>query len=139
MNTPVNTSHSSRFALVLIALAALTGAAGVILGALAAHALQEPAAGLIDTASRYAIFHALAIGLAAGLFDRFKPGSWAQRLAGLAALLFAAGIVLFSGGLAMQALTPGLYAGTAPVGGTAFIFGWLALAAGAVAAAVRRG
>ena len=72
--------------------------------------------------------HALAMGLAA-LAMRGEAVSRAR----LAAILFLAGIVLFSGSLYLFALTgqPSLGFVT-PFGGLAFILGWLALALAAL-------
>lgn len=96
----------------------------MLLGAFGAHALR----GVLDaqgrelwhTASQYHFWHALALMLAT--FAR--PGR-ARRLA-LAA--FAVGIVLFSGSLYALALGAPRWCGAiTPVGGLAFIIGWIAL------------
>jgi uncharacterized membrane protein YgdD (TMEM256/DUF423 family) len=103
------------------AAAALLGALGVAGGAFAAHALQgDPrAAALMGTAASYQLVHVLAALLALG---RGRPGR-------AAALLLLVGCALFSGSLAAMALgAPRWLGAVAPVGGTAFILGWLALA-----------
>ncbi len=105
------------------------------LGAAAAHLLAEPQAGLADTASRYALFHALAMIAAALLADRISA-PWPRRLAALALVAFGAGIVLFSGALA--ALAFGVVIRSAPLGGMALMAGWLALAGAAIGAALAR-
>jgi uncharacterized membrane protein YgdD (TMEM256/DUF423 family) len=103
-----------------------------LLGAFAAHGLRgrlDPAAAdIFDTAARYQMYHALATGLAA-LAMRGR----ARRLAGLAAGLFTAGMVLFCGSLYLLALTtdPG-FAFITPAGGLAFLLGWIALALAAL-------
>lgn len=121
-------------ALVALAFAALAGAAGVVLGAWAAHGLSEGVARLAETASRYALFHAVAMIGAAAMLDRIG-GTWPRRLIVLALTLFALGTVLFSGSLAAAAL--GIATGAAPIGGMALIAGWIALAGAALTALFR--
>jgi uncharacterized membrane protein YgdD (TMEM256/DUF423 family) len=107
-------------------IAAVNGALAVIAGALAAHA-RDLAAGAeadIRLGASYQLSHALAMGLAA-LAARGKP----VLCAGISAGLFLAGIVLFSGGLYLLALTGAHgFAFMIPFGGAAFIAGWIALA-----------
>ncbi len=104
------------------AFAALNGAMAVIGGAFAAHGL-EPVAdvqriGWLKTASEYQMVHALAI-----LANETLPG---PRFASAS---FATGIVFFAGALYGLALQGPLWLGAvAPIGGMAFITGWLALA-----------
>jgi uncharacterized membrane protein YgdD (TMEM256/DUF423 family) len=109
-------------------IAAMTGALGVVFDAFGAHALAgrlEPhALTIFATGSRYQLFHALAIGLAA-LAARGAAKTFAQR----AALLFFAGTVLFSGSLYAMALTGVRVLGfITPLGGLALIAGWIMLA-----------
>lgn len=120
----------STTALAALVFAALAGAAGVTLGAWAAHELTEGVARLAETASRYALFHATAMIAAAALLDRIGDG-WPRRLTALALTLFALGIVLFCGGLTGAAV--GIATGTAPLGGMALIAAWITLAAAAMA------
>ncbi|MFM2129033.1 MAG: hypothetical protein RL477_579 [Pseudomonadota bacterium] len=119
----------SKPALIALAFAGLCGAASVALGAAASHALADGQAEAAETASRYGLIHALAVVATTLVADRLPHGA-ARRLVALAAALFAAGIVLFSGGLA--ALAFGVNTGTAPAGSFALIAAWavLALAAG---------
>lgn len=109
----------------------IAGAAGflaVAIGAFAAHGME--AAGdargveLLEKASRYLMWHALAIGLVVLLAERRPEHRRALRLAGG---LFVAGMVLFCGTLIVLALTPLSIAIVAPFGGTAFLAGWLTL------------
>src|SRR5579871_2142201 len=85
-------------------IAALAGAAAVVLGAFAAHGLRGrlDAAPLeiFDTGARYHLAHAIAMGLAA-----LTMRGAARRRARLAALFFLTGILLFSGSLYLLALT----------------------------------
>jgi uncharacterized membrane protein YgdD (TMEM256/DUF423 family) len=114
---------------IALTLASLLAAAAVATGAFGAHALRARlSADLLavwQTAVLYHALHALAL-LATGLFMLARPDAIAARLA---AWLFVAGIVLFSGSLYALALSGarGLGAIT-PLGGAAMIAGWLALA-----------
>ncbi len=105
---------------------ALVGASAVLLGAFGAHALS----GVLDargedlwhTAVGYQFWHALAFSLGAFV----APHGRARRLA-LASFLV--GIVLFCGSLYALALgAPDRIGVLTPIGGLAFVIGWLALA-----------
>src|SRR5262245_39426899 len=111
-----------------IALGALNAALAVAAGAFAAHGLRERlqaeprAFEVFETAARYHMYHALAI-IAAGLLASSARG------AQTAGWLFQVGIVLFSGPLYVLALTGIKSVGAiTPVGGLAFLVGWLWLA-----------
>lgn len=116
-------------------LGTLSAAIAVAAGALGAHALQSalapPQLAAFETAARYQMYHALAMCTAAWVIGRFRG-----RAATLAGTLFALGTLLFCGGLYLHSLA-GLRAAAmvVPVGGAAFIAGWLCLAWAAVAAA----
>jgi uncharacterized membrane protein YgdD (TMEM256/DUF423 family) len=102
----------------------LAGASAVALGAFGAHALRDvlDARGseLWHTAVSYHFWHALALGLAA-----FAVPGRARRTA---MALFGVGIVLFSGSLYALALGAPRWVGAiTPLGGVAFIVGWIAL------------
>ena len=118
-------------AIVLI-LAALYGACGVILAAAAAHA--APGAGL-DSAAYMLLFHAAAVLGGAALVQQgllWRP----LALLALAAWLLGAG--LFAGDIALRAFASHrLFPMAAPSGGIILIAGWLALAAAAIGAALR--
>jgi uncharacterized membrane protein YgdD (TMEM256/DUF423 family) len=111
----------------MIALGALNAAIAVAAGAFAAHGLRDRldarALEVFETGARYQMYHAFAI-IAAGLL-----ASGATRGAQAAGWIFQAGIVLFSGSLYALALTGtrGIGAVT-PLGGLAFLVGWLWLA-----------
>jgi uncharacterized membrane protein YgdD (TMEM256/DUF423 family) len=105
-------------------LVGLAGASAVLLGAFGAHALRgvldARAVELWHTAVDYHVWHALALALAAGL------GGGRSR--GVAIVAFATGIVLFSGSLYALALGAPRWIGiVTPLGGVAFVVGWLAL------------
>ncbi len=102
----------------------IVGALGVALGAFGAHGLKnvvdDPALLVTwETAARYHLFHALALGLVA-----VHPA--APKWAGV---LFVAGILLFSGSLYTMVLTGQRWLGAiTPIGGVCLIAGWLVLA-----------
>ena len=118
----------------ILLLAGLGGASGIVAGSLAAH-LHHAAddAALLETAVRYHMYHALALlGLAALATQSATAGVRAGKWLTAAAWLFAAGIVFFSGGLYVRAgfgHTP--LDAIVPIGGLSFITGWLALVTGA--------
>lgn len=110
-----------------LVLAGLNGAACVALGAYGAHELgtAPQVQRWFDIALHYHAWHAAAI-LAVALW---QPAGAGCRLRQAALALFFAGTLLFSGSLYKMALTDlPLFVGAAPIGGAAFIFGWLALA-----------
>ena len=112
----------------LLVLTGIFGAFGVAAGAFGSHGLRAridaEALAVWDTAVRYHLWHALAIGLAAVLAERVPP-----RLARAAGLAFAVGIVLFSGSLYGLALGGPRWLGpVTPFGGTALIAGWILVA-----------
>lgn len=111
-------------------IAAILGGLGVILGAVAEHALAQTLApralAAFHTGATYQMYHALALGLVA-LVIRHSP-IWAPR----AATAFLVGTGLFSGSLYLWALT-GLHVFVfiTPLGGLALIIGWALLAVAA--------
>jgi uncharacterized membrane protein YgdD (TMEM256/DUF423 family) len=106
--------------------AGLSGALAVGMGAYAAHGLAGAPQELVEKASRFEIYHALAL-LAVAQMQRTGG-----RLAVLSGLLFCAGSLLFCGALYAMALGGWAVAFVAPYGGTAFILGWLTLAGAAL-------
>ena len=101
----------------------------VMIGAFAAHGLKHvldaDSLRLIQTAARYQMYHAIAL-LIVGVVSTIPQFS--PRWLKLAALAFILGIVLFSGSLYLLALTGIKWLGAfTPLGGLAFISGWLAL------------
>ena len=111
----------------LLASGAIALAIAVAGGAYAAHAVKDAAHAdarqLLQTATLYMFVHGLGI-LIAGVLARTAASEW---LLG-AGVLHLAGIVLFCGSLWVLALA-GRSLGVAPIGGVAFILGWLCLAA----------
>jgi|SRR5882724_1223130 len=111
-------------------LGALSAFIGVALGAFAAHGLKARLAAdmlaLFETGVRYQMYHALGL-LAVGWACTRWPG-WAPTSSGW---LFVAGTLLFSGSLYGLALTGERWLGAiTPLGGLAFLAGWLCLAWG---------
>lgn len=111
-----------------VVFAGLSGTLAVCLAAGATHGLQDwlAAADLerIDTAVRYQIWHALALLGTAALAARGP-----SPLLRVAAHGFVLGSLLFCGGLYLLSFTGlRIFGWLAPVGGLAFIVGWLALA-----------
>lgn len=108
------------------------GGLSVAMGAFAAHGLARTLdarmLATFETGARYQMYHALAMGLAA-----LAARGAAARRAGIAAMLFLAGILLFSGSLYLLALTGNVALGmVTPLGGLCLIAGWIALAAAAL-------
>jgi uncharacterized membrane protein YgdD (TMEM256/DUF423 family) len=109
-------------------LGALLAFLAVGAGAFGAHALRERLApdllDVFETAARYQMYHALGLLAVAWAADRWPGG--ASLAAGW---LFVAGIVLFSGSLYLLSLSGVRWLGAiTPLGGLAFLAGWLALA-----------
>jgi len=108
---------------------ALAAMLSVALGAFGAHMLEDKlAADMMDvyqTGVQYHMFHAVGILLVALLIDRLPS----RKLALWSARLLLIGIVLFSGSLYVLALS-GIKAlgAITPLGGVAFIAGWVCLA-----------
>jgi len=111
-----------------ISIGAICGLLAVAFGAFGAHALKDLlSTGLLEafqTGVAYQTTHALAL-LVVGLLGRGRI----SRALSLAGWAFAIGILLFSGSLYLLALTDIRWLGAVtPFGGTAFLFGWGALA-----------
>jgi uncharacterized membrane protein YgdD (TMEM256/DUF423 family) len=99
----------------------------VVLGAFAAHGLKAvldaQQLALFETASRYQMYHALAL-LVVGVM--LTNPQFSRSLLKLAALAFILGIILFSGSLYLLALVGVSWLGAiTPLGGLAFLSGWL--------------
>ena len=106
---------------------ALMGAIGVGIGAFGAHGLRGRISpemlAVFETGVRYHMYHALAILGTAAVMPRL--GGTAAVVAGWS---FTAGILLFSGSLYALALTGVTILGAiTPLGGVAFILGWISL------------
>ena len=118
--------------MILLALAGLMGASGIVLAAAGAHA--APQSGL-DSAAYMLLFHAAAT-LGGGALTQqgllWRP----LMLAVLAG--WVVGAALFSGDIALRAFTGHrLFPMAAPTGGVVLIAAWLVLAAAAIGALLR--
>jgi uncharacterized membrane protein YgdD (TMEM256/DUF423 family) len=114
--------------MVFAVLATLSGCLAVALGAFGAHALKarlDPdLLAIFETGVRYQFYHV--IGLLAAAWAIHLGGQTAARAAGW---LFVAGTIVFSGTLYVLALSGARWLGAiTPIGGVAFIAGWLSLA-----------
>jgi len=109
----------------LLVAGALLAAAGVALGAFGAHALRGSVdASLLavwQTATQYHLVHALAIVVLG-----FASLHWQSRQLAIAGWILFAGVLLFSGSLYVLVLLDLRWLGAVtPLGGIAFIAGWL--------------
>jgi uncharacterized membrane protein YgdD (TMEM256/DUF423 family) len=104
---------------------------GVAAGAFGAHALEGRVSGdlvrVFETGARYHLVHALAL-----TYVGLASARWTDPLWTAAGWLFVVGVVVFSGSLYALALTGDRWLGAiTPLGGVAFLAGWLAVAAAA--------
>ena len=114
---------------VFFTLASIFGGLGVALGAFGAHALRsrlsESLLQTFETGVRYHFYHALALVVVVVAIDHWPK----SNLPVIAGWLFVAGIMLFSGSLYALAFTGIRWLGAiTPLGGVAFIGGWICLA-----------
>ncbi|QQK78072.1 DUF423 domain-containing protein [Salicibibacter cibarius] len=112
----------------LLAIGAVMGALAVAIGAFGAHGLEgrvsERMLENYQTGVQYHMFHALGI-IVVGLTAAVIGGS---ALLGWAGSLMLFGIIVFSGSLYTMALTGMTWLGAiTPIGGVAFIAGWILL------------
>jgi uncharacterized membrane protein YgdD (TMEM256/DUF423 family) len=118
---------------ILIAVAGLMGAGGIMLAAAGAHA--APAAGL-DSAAYMLLFHAAAV---LGGTALLQQGLLLRPLAIAALAGWIAGAVLFSGDIALRSFAGHrLFPMAAPAGGTIMIAGWLVFVAAAIAVLLQK-
>jgi uncharacterized membrane protein YgdD (TMEM256/DUF423 family) len=118
---------------IFLATAAVFGGLSVAGGAFASHALKnklsDRALEIFDTATRYQMYHALALLLVALLLSRAADAPTFFAVAGWA---FIVGTVVFSGSLYALSLSGIKWLGAiTPLGGVAFILGWGCLAVAA--------
>lgn len=115
-----------------IVLGALAGLLAVAFSTVAAHALPtrlDPARlRMVESAIQIQGWHALALVLTGVWVER----SGAARLANLAGLAFALGLVLFCGAVYGLALGGVRLGPTAPTGGILLMLGWLLLGTAAL-------
>lgn len=116
-----------------LAIASILGALSVAGGAFGAHALKgkltESALASFETGVRYQMYHAIALLVVALLIAQYPE----VKSLSVTGWCFVAGTILFSGSLygltlgGIKALGP-----VTPLGGLAFIIGWICLALASV-------
>ncbi|MFJ8065998.1 DUF423 domain-containing protein [Psychrobacillus sp. NPDC096426] len=114
---------------------AINGFLAVAFGAFGAHALKERLSekylAIWETAVQYQMFHALAL-IAIGILMSSKLIGPVSSL-NTAGYLMLAGIILFSGSLYVLSLTGiGILGAITPIGGVAFLVGWIMIIVAAV-------
>ena len=122
-----DTSQISMYSRWVLSAGAGFALLAVVLGAFAAHGLEAvlnvQQLALFETASRYQMYHALAL-LVVGVM--LTNPQFSRSLLKLAAIAFSLGIILFSGSLYLLALVGVSWLGAiTPLGGIAFLSGWL--------------
>ena len=119
----IGRSSAQRF----LVFGSIIAALGVAAGAFGAHALKEildaPMLQVFETATRYVMYHAFGLCIVSWAIDRYPE----QRLE-KSGWLFLIGILLFSGSLYVVSLAGIRWVGAVtPIGGLAFMTGWLLL------------
>jgi uncharacterized membrane protein YgdD (TMEM256/DUF423 family) len=119
-------SAAQRF----LAIGAILAGCGIAAGAFGAHALKEildaPMLQVFETATRYVMYHAFGLCVVSWAIDRY-PGQGLAK----SGWFFLLGILLFSGSLYVVSLAGIRWMGAVtPIGGLAFITGWILLAWG---------
>lgn len=109
----------------LVALAALAGAAGVSLAAVAAHSVDSPS---LATAASMLMIHGAAIIAIAAAARSFSDPRWLTW----AAAVMLVGAVLFSGAIAVGVLAGISLPMVAPAGGVTLIAAWVLTALAAL-------
>ena len=108
-----------------VIIAGILGLLGVALGAFGAQGLEatleaNERVDTFNTASRYHMYHAIALFGVAWLADRYQT-----RYIQWAGVLMTAGTLIFSGSLYILAIADlGIMGAVAPIGGTALIIAW---------------
>jgi len=120
----------------------ITGSAfmalAVAFGAFGAHLVQDILTperfDVYQTGVEYHFYHALALLIAGAVSMHMPDNSWINR----SAALFIAGILIFSGSLYILTLTDtGWLGAITPIGGVAFILGWIFFAVGVIKSEVQ--
>ena len=113
----------------LLLIAALSGFLAVALGAFGAHGLRGRLSpemmAVFQTGVQYHFYHTAAL-LVVALLLQYAPSTSGLAFSGIC---FVVGIVVFSGSLYLLAVSELRWLGAiTPLGGTALLVGWLALA-----------
>ena len=111
-----------------LALGAISAFVGVAAGAFGAHGLKSRLSAemlaIFETGVRYQMYHAFAL-----LFVTWASSRFSGSVLATAGWLFVVGTILFSGSLYILSLTETRWLGAiTPLGGVAFLGGWLCLA-----------
>jgi len=111
----------------LLALGSFFGGSAVAAGAFGAHFLKDSLdismLAVFETAARYHMYHALGLCIVAWAVDR-----WPEKRFESAGWLFMVGILLFCGSLYAMSLSGTRWLGAVtPLGGMAFLTGWILL------------
>ena len=113
---------------VFFILSSLSGGLAVALGAFAAHGLRSRLTpdllASFETGARYQMYHALALLAVAWAVTHWTRSAFSSY----AGWLFVAGTILFSFSLYLLALTGRWLGAITPLGGVAFVAGWVCLA-----------
>ena|SRR5688572_6589346 len=122
--------YDARMERVFFAIGALAAFVGVAAGAFGAHGLKSrldvDMLAVFETGVRYQMYHAFALLAVAWAATR-----WPGRAVAASGWCFVAGIVVFSGSLYVLSLAGIRWMGAiTPLGGVAFLAGWLLLAWG---------
>ena len=115
---------------ILLTIGALSALIGVAAGAFGAHGLKNKLSpemlAVFEVGVRYQMYHAFALIAAAWALSR-----WPTPLVTTGGWLFLVGTVLFSGSLYLLSMSGIKWLGIiTPLGGVAFLAGWLCLAFG---------
>lgn len=119
---------------IFFAVGAVSAFVAVAAGAFGAHSLKNSLSQemlvIFETAARYQMYHAFALIATAWALSRFP-----SQVVTTAGWLFVVGTILFSGSLYALSLTETRWLGAiTPLGGLAFLAGWLCLAFAALRA-----
>ena len=124
---------------VFLAIAALLAGLSVALGAFASHGLKdkltERALEIFETATRYQMYHALALALVAVLLMQsgLMQVETVQPWLNAAGYAFIAGFIVFSGSLyALSFSGVKVLGAVTPIGGVALMVGWGCMAIAAL-------
>jgi uncharacterized membrane protein YgdD (TMEM256/DUF423 family) len=120
--------YNPRMERIFFALGAISAFISVAAGAFGSHGLKDRLSpellSVFEVGARYQMYHALALIAVAWALSKW-PGS----LAVTSGWLFVVGTLLFSGSLYLLSLTGLKWLGAiTPLGGLAFLAGWLCLA-----------
>lgn len=122
-----------KWAWMAAAVSGLNGAGGIVLAAIAAHAVPDPR---LQTAANFLLIHAAAtLALCAFSLSVPRRAAWFLAPAGL----FLSGSLLFGCDISSRVLAGSrLFPGAAPLGGTLLLAGWVLVAVATALACLAR-